>query len=482
MDLGDDLCLLSGTEQCRVIQEKKISSRELVQAVLNRITELNPILNAYCEVSKTALNEADAADKAIFHGKAVGPLHGVPVMIKDLILTKDLRTTFGSSLFSDYIPDEDDVVVERLRHAGAIIIGKTNASEFGYSGVTDNHLFGQTSNPWNINRTAGGSSGGSGAAIAAGMGSFALGSDGGGSVRQPASFNGVYGIKPTFGLVPVYPSCRDPRIPGGSSWESLECIGPMTRTVEDSALLLSVIAGEDLRDRHSLPGKNYDFNQNLQVGIYGLKIAWSPNWGYASVDPEVRQILEKAVRVFSTELGCHVEEANPGFNNPATAFSSIIANESDLSTLRKLNKEQPGLFSQALVSILETEWTAEDFSNSIMERQTVYNKMRIFMDNYDLIITPTMPCTAFELGQHTPSDIAGKTNLEELNDVLAFTFPINMTGQPAASIPVGFTKEGLPVGLQIIGRRFDDATVLQASAAFEKVRPWKNKWPSIAEK
>jgi len=474
--MTSDICLMTGSEQARLIRERKISSKEVVQAMLNKIEEINPKVNAYCTLSKSAIDDAERADHMLSKGTLLGPLHGVPVSIKDLIESKGLKTTFGSSIYSDYVSKEDDVVVERLRQAGAIIIGKTNTPEFGYNGVTYNSVFGTTRNPWNLERTPGGSSGGAAASVVANMGSLAIGSDGGGSIRIPSSFCGIYGIKPTFGRVPLFPGCRVPEKPGASSWESLECIGPMTKTVEDSALVLSIIVGEDIRDRHSLPSQSINYLDALKGDIEGLKIAWTPDWGYASVDHEVRAITKRAVSVFNDELGCKVEEVNFNLDNIGNTFWTIVANNTDLKGLRTIRKKNSGALSDSLEDILEMNWSAEDITSARMERQYLYNKMRMFMERYDLILTPTTPCVAFELGSDFPKKIENNTDIKPF-DLIALTSPLNLTGQPAATVPVGYTEDGLPVGLQIIGRRLDEMTVLRASAAFERVRPWYQRTP-----
>jgi aspartyl-tRNA(Asn)/glutamyl-tRNA(Gln) amidotransferase subunit A len=474
-----DLWSLPGAEQARLIRKKEVSAIDVMTSVLNRIAEINPKVNAFCTVSARALEDAQEADRKQSREDRLLPLNGVPVSIKDLVLTKDLLTTFGSKLFSNYVPDEDDVVVERLRRAGAIIIGKTNVPEFGYHGVTDNFIFGVTRNPWNTQMTAGGSSGGAAAAVAAGMGSLAIGSDGGGSLRIPSSFCGLFTLKGTFGRVPLYPGCRVPEIPGGSSWESLECLGPMTRTVEDSALMLSVIAGHDMRDRHSLPGTDLDYLSALKQDIRGLKVAWSPTLGYATVDDEVRDICAHATATFEKDLGCTVEEVDPKIGNVGNSFWALVAADTDLRGLRRLREEKPNDLSKSLAELLDTAWSAEDFTDAAMVRQRVTNTMCRFMERYDLLLTPTTACAAFPTGREAPESLGSKKEVTLL-DWLPFTFPFNMTGQPAANIPAGFTSTGLPVGLQMVGRRLTDFTLLSVAAKFEQARPWAQRWPTIA--
>jgi aspartyl-tRNA(Asn)/glutamyl-tRNA(Gln) amidotransferase subunit A len=486
MSTATDLCQLSGAEQARLIRERAISPVELVDAVYDRIHRLNPVLNAFCTlVEDEARAEARAAEAAVSRGEPLGPLHGVPVSIKDLVCTKGIRTVSGSRAYADFVPDEDDIVVERLRAAGAIVLGKTNVPEFGYMGTTHNDVFGVTRNPWNLERTPGGSSGGGTAAVATGMGALGVGSDGGGSVRIPSSFSGLFAMKASFGRVPLYPGCRDPRYPGVSSWESLEHIGPMTRTVEDSALMLSVMAGPDDRDRHTLPAGDVDWLAALQGGVAGLKVAWSPDWGYAAVDPQVRAVTARAVQVFADQLGCTVEIAHPGFGDclglfPSMddAFWAMVARDSDLRGMRRLVAEGT-ITLPGLVQLLQTEWTAEDFTNAAMVRQDVVNTMWRFMRGYDFLLTPTLGVPPFELHSAGPTEIDGRP--VSAAHWLSFTYPINMTGQPAATVPAGFTDDGLPIGLQIVGRHLDDAMVLRAAAAFEAASPWADRWPALIE-
>ena len=314
LSTDNEICRMDAVTLARHIRSKELSAIEVTEAVLRRMDVLEPHLHAFCtptpDVARAA---ARAVDAKIAAGQDAGVLGGVPIGIKDLVATKDILTVMGSPLYRDFVPDEDDIVVERLKAAGAVIIGKTNVPEFGYSGVGHNPVFPTTRNPWNTALTSGGSSAGSGASVAAGVAPFAIGSDGGGSVRIPSALCGLYGIKASMGRVALYPGCRDERYPGVSSWESLEHIGPMSRTVADSALMLSVIAGPDPRDRYSIPAADYDYVEATKADIKGLRIAYSEDWGYAAVDPEVRRVVSEAVMAFETDLGCTVERANPGF-------------------------------------------------------------------------------------------------------------------------------------------------------------------------
>ncbi|MBI2878907.1 MAG: amidase, partial [Candidatus Rokubacteria bacterium] len=287
----DDLCYLPATDLAAAIRAKALSPVEVVEAFLARIERLNPLLNAYCTLTAEAAREAAReAEAAVLAGRPLGALHGVPVSIKDLIITRGVRTTWGSKIHEDHVPEEDAPAVERLRAAGAILLGKTNTPELGWRGSTDNLIFGPTRNPWDPGRTAGGSSGGAAAAVAAGLGPLAVGTDGGGSIRIPASFCGIYGLKPSFGRVPIYPA---------SAAEALSHAGPMTRTVADAALMLEVLAGPDERDRNSLPADGARYARAIEDDLRGLRVAWSPDLGYAAVDPEVRALAEAAARRFT---------------------------------------------------------------------------------------------------------------------------------------------------------------------------------------
>ena len=478
--MSQDLWKLDATALAQAICGKQLSAMEATEAALLRIVALDPKLRAFCEKTpELARAEAKAVDQAIAAGNAVGAFAGVPYGVKDLICTKGIRTASGSTAYADFIPDEDDIVVERMRAAGAVVLGKTTVPEFGYSGVGHNPVGPATRNPWNLERTSGGSSAGSGAAVAAGMCALALGSDGGGSVRIPSAHCGLVGVKASMGRVPLYPGTKDERYPGVSSWESLEHIGPMTRSVRDAALMLSVIAGPDDRDRRSIPCTDIDWLAAAKPGdLRGLRVAYSSDWGYAPVDPEVRRVVGEAVRVFERDLGCHVEEAHPGFDDPYPAFWGLVARESDLKGLRAMVETHGAKMTPHLVEFITRDWTAEEFTDANIRRKEVTNKMWRFMRRYDLLLTPTLALPPFALNVQGLEMIDGQ--MVAPFKWLAFTFPFNMTGQPAASVPAGMTQDGLPVGMQIVGRHLDDAGVLRAAAAFEAARPWAHLWPEIA--
>jgi len=468
------------TTLAAAVCRKEVSAVELAKAALARVEKLDPTLHAFCTPTpELTLREAAGVDRAIAAGEAVGPLAGVPYGIKDLICTKDVRTMSGAVAYADFVPDEDDIVVERVRAAGAVSLGKTNVPEYGYSGVGHNPVCDTTVNPWDVERTPGGSSAGSGAAVAAGLCPLALGSDGGGSVRIPSSFCGLVGMKASMGRVPLYPGTKDERYPGVSSWESLEHIGPMTRTVRDAALMLSVIAGPDDRDRLSIPSGDVDWLAAAEPrDLKGLRVAYSADWGYAAVDPEVRRIVGEAVRVFERDLGCNVDEAHPGFEDPYAGFWGLVALESDLKGLRAMVAEHGGKMTPHIVEFITRNWTAEELTSAVMTRKAVTNKMWRFMRRYDILLTPTLAVPPFALHVQGLEKIEGR--MVQPFQWLAFTFPLNLTGQPAVSVPAGFTASGLPVGLQIIGGHLADATVLKAAAAFEAAQPWVDAWPVMA--
>jgi aspartyl-tRNA(Asn)/glutamyl-tRNA(Gln) amidotransferase subunit A len=472
-----DLCALSGADQAQLVRNREVSPVELIDAVLACIDTLDPTLHAFCTPgADQARAAAHEAERAVMRGDPLGPLHGVPFSIKDLICTHDLPTISGSQAYAGFVPDEDDLVVARLRAAGGILIGKTNTPEFGYAGAGKNELFPTTANPWDITKSSGGSSAGSAAAVASGMGSLTIGSDGGGSIRGPASFCNLFGMKPSFGRVPAYPGCRDSRYPGMSSWESIEHLGPMTRTVEDSALLLSVIAGPDGRDRHSLPSADFDWMDVVRQPLGKLRIAYTPDFGFSKVDREVRELTARAAQVFADDLGCELVQDTPPLWDMGELFFAVIMRDSDLRGMRAM-AARGDIAMPGLRWLLDRDWTAQDLTDAAIQRQAVCNILAQFMRRYDLLLTPTCSTPAFPVELWQPETVEG-IPADQAN-MSPFTYPFNWTGQPAASVPAGFTSSGLPVGLQIVGRHLDDATVLRAAAAFEAARPWQDRWPSF---
>ena len=469
--MDEELCYMPALEMAEAIRKREFSCIEVVDAILERIEKINPKINAYCTVlTEEARQAAKEADEAVKQGKHLGPLHGVPVSIKDEFFTKGIRTTFGSKIFENFIPERDAIVVQRLKAAGAIILGKTNTPEFGYKGVTDNLLFGVTRNPWNLNLTSGGSSGGAGAAVAAGLGPLAVGKDGGGSIRIPSSFCGIFGFKPSFGRIPKYPV-----LPG---WETLGHNGPMTRTVRDAALMLDVMAGPHDADRLSLPDQKVSYLKSIESKPKELKVAWSIDLGYAVVDPQVRAVVEKAVEVFEG-LGWKLQEARPNFGDPEPIFTIMVLAETAAALVDAMeewgDKIDPPLAREVEYG---KDISTMDYVKATFQRKEFWEKVYVFFKKYDLLLTPTVAVPPFAIEEGMgPRVIDGKE--VSILGWMAFTFPFNLTGQPAASVPCGWTREGLPIGLQIIGRRFDDVTVLQAAATFEEASPWAQKRPPI---
>lgn len=466
---NNDLWQLPATELRTQYQQRSLSPVEVTEAVLARIGAVDPALNAFVTVTgELAREQAKSAEQEYAAGEA-RTLSGIPISIKDLTMTKGIRTTRGSLLYQDWVPEEDAPFMDRVYASGAVVLGKTNTPEFGWKGETTNRVTGSSHNPWQHGRTPGGSSGGGAAAVAAGLGPLAQGSDGAGSIRIPCGFCGIYGLKPSWGLIAQYPS---------SGVIELAHLGPMTRTVRDAALFLNATVGHDPRDRNSWGG-GVDYLAALEnTDLTGKRIAWTPDLGYAAVDPEVRRVAEAAAKRFEV-LGCTIEEANPGLGDPweivNTIWSAGMAanNRDNLAEVRDR-------IDQGRLKVVEAGMTlpAVELALAYLQRSSYYESWRRFMARYDYVLTPTLPCTAFPVGLDHPGEIAGKST--SYLSWTAFTYPFNITGQPAATVPCGFSADGLPVGLQIVGRHRDDVGVLRASAAFETLAPWAERWPEIA--
>jgi aspartyl-tRNA(Asn)/glutamyl-tRNA(Gln) amidotransferase subunit A len=467
--VNESVAFLSASELRNLYGAKALSPVEVTRAILDRIEHLNPALNAFTVVTaELALTQASAAERAYASGHAP-PLAGIPTSIKDLTPTRGVRTALGSLIDPDWVPEEDAPVVERLYAAGAVMLGKTNTPELGWKGDSGNRVFGPTFNPWNLEKTPGGSSGGAAAAVAAGLGPLAQGSDGAGSIRIPAAFCGIFGLKPSFGLVPQYPP---------SAVGDISHLGPMTRTVCDAAMMLTAMAGADARDRLSW-SSGIDYTRDLDAGVRGLRVAWSPTLGYAPVASDVLEKTERAAMAFR-ELGCEVEQADPKLPDPATILDVIWSGSLAGYFAGRLDKVGH-LLDPGLLGVLEraASLSAADMAHALQQRNAYYTGVRQFMDlqRFDLLLTPTLPVTAFTAGLDEPDDWQRAT-LAPL-DWTPFTFPFNLTGQPAATVPCGFDSTGLPVGLQIVGRWRDDSTVLRAAAAFESAMPWTGFKPPL---
>ncbi|MCS7207655.1 MAG: amidase [Dehalococcoidia bacterium] len=468
-----DITWIPGWRIRELIARRQISPVEVARHFLDRIDRLNPRLNAFLTVTyDLALAQAREAEEALLQGKPLGPLHGVPITVKDLFFTKGVRTTSGSLLYKDYIPQEDSVYVERVRKAGAVILGKTNTPEFGLLGSTENRLGEPCRNPWDPQRTAGGSSGGAGAAAAAGLGPLHIGSDGGGSIRIPCAFCGVFGLKPTQGRVPRY---------GGlGGWPLFSQVGPMTLDVRDSALLLQVLAGHDRRDPSSLRAPVPDYLADLEKGVRGLRMAWTPDYGYAPVEPAVRETCRRAALTFA-ELGAIVEEPPIALEEMLEVFITL-ARADTYATLGDLVWDDPAkriLLTPYAYEVFNTgrQITAKEYARALQARLRFIAALEDLFTKYDLLLSPTMPIVAFPLGQ-PPQTIAGRPVHPWLG-FLPFTYPINLAGFAAASVPCGFV-DGLPVGLHIIGKPLSEPLILRAARALEQARPWADKHPPLS--
>jgi len=445
----------------------KFSPVEVTQSCLAQIERHEKTLNAMVEVRPEEALAAARASEARWHkGEPQGPVDGVPTLVKDLLLVRGWPTLRGSRTVDRNQPwDQDAPSVARLRGSGAVFLGSTTTPEFGWKGVTDSPLTGITRNPWNPDTTPGGSSGGSSAAAAAGYAPLTLGTDGGGSIRIPAGFAGIFGHKPSFGRVPAWPL---------SPFGTVAHVGPMTRTVEDSCLMMNVIAQPDSRDWHALPYDGVDYTAKLGKRLKGLRIAFSLTLGYVSVDPEIAARVRTAVGVLE-DLGADVEERDPGFPDPAECFR-ILWWSGARALLGRLPPEKLQMLDPALANVVERAQalSLDDYQDAVRARGLLGGHMRQFMESYDLLVTPTLPIPAFAAGQIAPQQIASTNDWAGWTP---FTYPFNLTQQPAASVPCGFTTQGLPVGMQLVGRMFDDRTVLAAAYAYERATDWHKARP-----
>jgi Asp-tRNA(Asn)/Glu-tRNA(Gln) amidotransferase A subunit family amidase len=469
----DDLSRWSATELASAIRERSVSPVEVVNAVLDRIDALDPRVNAFCTVTAdSARRRAKEAAEALVRGGEIGPLHGIPYSLKDLTDTAGVRTTMGSLLFADRVPSEDSVLAGRMAAAGGILVGKTNTPDHGCKGVTDNKLFDTTVNPWDRARTPGGSSGGAAAAVAMGMAPLAEGSDFAGSIRIPASYCGVVGLKPSTGRVPLYPN--------PAAWHPVSFVsGPLTRTVADAALMLQVIAGPDDRDPISLPDDGADFRAATAESATpaGARIAWTPDLGFAPVDSDVVEVCERALRRVAGVFDLRVEAAELSLPDCIDAYG--LLNDTLRGALMEpyFDTRQEDIDPLLLRKARQARSrSAADVGVAQMTQTAVYHEVRKLLDTHDYIVLPSTPTTAFDLGLQFQSEIAGAP-IGSPYETLPLTFVFNLTGHPAISIPAGFTAAGLPVGLQIVGRWRDDFSVLALAAAFERAHPWRDRWP-----
>jgi aspartyl-tRNA(Asn)/glutamyl-tRNA(Gln) amidotransferase subunit A len=464
-----DLSYTPATELARLISTRALSPVELTRAVLDRIERLNPRLNAYCTVTAAeALQVAREAEAAVMRGAPLGALHGIPFSIKDLHFTKGVRTMSGSFIFERRVPEVDAPFVRRLKATGGIMVGKTTTPEFGWKGLGDSPLTGVTRNPWNPGMTTGGSSAGAGAAVAAGLGPLHQGSDGAGSIRIPSAFCGVYGLKPSYGRVPMWSV-------GNNDYSSH--MGPMTRTVADAAVMLAVMAGPDDWDRTSLDGAPEDYVGRLRAGIKGVRIAWSPDLDGLPVDPEVAALVRQAVPVFE-ELGAVVEEVTPGFAE-SRELIRLMWSAHEAGNFGRYLPEWRDRMDPGLVACIEDglRYGLVEYIEARERKLAYWDSVRPLFEKFHLLLTPSLSVAAFPVGRLNPEH--WPQHAWDWIGWASFSYPFNFTGQPAATVPAGFTAAGLPVGLQIVGRRFADLTVLQASAAFEEARPWAPRRPPL---
>jgi aspartyl-tRNA(Asn)/glutamyl-tRNA(Gln) amidotransferase subunit A len=461
--------LLTASELVSAFSTGELSPVEATRAAIEAIEERDPQCNAFCLVdAEAALQQAKASEARWHGGNPIGWLDGVPTSIKDMFLTQGWPTLRGSKCVDPDQPwDVDSPVTARLRENGLVLLGKTTTPELAWKGVTDNPLTGITRNPWDPSKTSGGSSGGSAAAVAAGMGELSVGTDGGGSVRIPASFCGIVGFKPTHGRIPLYPA---------SPFGALAHAGPMARSVEDVALLLDVLTLPDFRDPGALEPPTAVYRGAVRRDPRGLNAAYSPTLGYVDVDPEVARIVAAAVAALG-DAGLYIEETDPGFADPRAAFDVLWST----GAAKWLDSFPPGSAERIDPGLREVwrqglTYSASDYLGANAERAALGIHMGEFHTRFDVLITPTLPIPAFEAGHTVPPG----SGMSGWPDWTPFTYPFNMTQQPAISVPAGFTTKGLPVGLQIVGPRHSDDLVLAVARLLEEVRPWPTDRPAGA--
>ena len=463
---------MSAVKMAEKIKTGELTSQEVTETIIERIEKINPLINAYCTtIFDQARGMAKKADEAVKKKEKLGILNGIPTSIKDLMQTKGIRTTYGSKLYENFVPEMDDIAVQRLKDAGSVLLGKTNTPEFGHVPVTQNFIFGPTKNPWNLEKTSGGSSGGAAASVAAGLGPLALGSDGGGSIRLPSSLCGVYGLKPTFGRIPRYP-------PIGIAFWEFDHYGPIVRYVEDAALMLNAMKGHHPSDKNSFPDDGIDYLKILKEKPKKLKIGYSMDLGFAkAIEPEIEEKVLNSVQKFE-KFNWTIEEAKIKAKKPEFAFNTLVTMGYAYDLKKDLDKRREDI-SPDLVKMIEAgiSYTALDIAKAESQRQELFEVFYDYFKTFDVLITPTTPVPAFDLGMTTVPKIAGKA--VSFIGWMSYTYPFNMTGLPAASIPCGWTENGLPIGMQIIGKRYDEKTVLQVSKAFEEVAPWQDKRPKF---
>jgi amidase len=468
-----ELCFLTATELARRIRIRELSCQEVMEAHLGQIERINPQVNAIVTlVAERALDQARIADETWHKHDELGPLYGLPIAHKDLVVTKGIRTTLGSPIFADFVPDQDELIVERMRQAGAITLGKTNTPEFGAGSQTYNEVFGATLNPYDVSKTCGGSSGGAAVSLACGMLPLADGSDLGGSLRNPASFCNVVGLRPSPGRVPTWPH----RV----GWFPLPVEGPMARTVQDAALFLSALAGPDPRVPIAISEPGSLFRQPLERSFQGTHIAWSSALGDLPIDPRVTAVLESQRAVFE-DLGCVIEDVTPDFSDADEVFRVWRAWYFDLALGELLPKYRAQMKDSVIWNIEEGQkLTGPQIGHAERKRTELYHRLREFMQQYAFLIAPVSQVPPFDVTQQYVTEING-TTLETYLDWMKSCYYISVTGLPAISVPCGFTPEGLPVGIQIVGRHQDDFGLLQFAYAFEQATQVGMRRPAITQ-
>jgi aspartyl-tRNA(Asn)/glutamyl-tRNA(Gln) amidotransferase subunit A len=458
--LADEVLSRSAADIVALYRSREISPVEVLAATLDRIDRLDRIHNAFVIIDREgALNDARASEERWQRGEPNGLIDGLPVTVKDLIVVKGMPTRRGSHTTNPVPSEEDGPPVARLRRQGAVFLGKTTTSEFGWKAVTDSPLTGVTRNPWNAHLTSGGSSGGAGVAAALALGILHLGTDGGGSIRVPASFCGIFGFKPTFGVISVHPHS-----PALSLWHQ----GPLTRTVPDAALMLTVMAGPDIRDWYAGPELNIDYRKRLSDGIRGFRIAYSRTLGYAKADQKVVSVVDKAVEELAG-LGAHVDEIEPNLDDPIEIMKPLWSVALALG-LAPMTKDQRALIDPPILDLADPGFhlSALDYRRLEQARENFSRRMAVLLAKYDLLVTPQLPIVAFAAGHEVPPG----SQMQRWWEWSPFTYPFNLTQQPAAAVPCGFTTSGLPVSMQIVGAKFSDALVLRAAHAYEIAHPF----------
>ena len=467
-----EICFMTASDLVGRIRARELSALEVLEAHLAQIDRVNPKVNAIVTlVPDQARAMARNVDAAIARGDDPGPLAGLPVAHKDLAVTKGVRTTFGSPIYKDFVPEVDAIIVERLKKAGAVSLGKTNTPEFGAGSQTFNKVFGATRNPYDLSKTCGGSSGGAAVALACGMVPIADGSDLGGSLRNPASFCNVVGLRPSSGRVPNWP--------GFSAWFSMTVVGPMARTTQDVALALSAIAGPDSRAPLSLQEPGQAFARPLQRSFKGARIAWSSDLGGLPLEPEVRKIVDAQRQVF-VDLGCTVEDATPDLRDADEIFGVMRAWNMELSFGQMLKTRRDQMKDTVIWNIEEgAKLTGPQVGAAEAKRTQLFQRMHDFMGKYDFLVAPVVQVLPFDVDVPYPTEING-TKLANYIEWMRSCYYITVTGAPALSVPCGFSAQGLPVGLQIAGRYHDDFGVLQMGHAFEQATGFWKQRPAIA--